>query len=76
MPQYELALSVSSSGPIDGLHRARSAEEAVRRGMRLDDGVDIDINEEADVQGWQAVAVGGEPVGRVRLHQRMRFRRD
>lgn len=76
MPQYELDLSVPAPGSVDGLHRGRSPEEAVRRGLGLGDGVTVAVDDEADVHGWQAVAVDGEPAGRVRLHQRMRFRRD
>ena len=68
MPQYEYE---SASGESQIL-RARDAADAARRA-----GVpDPEVAPEADVQGWRDVSASGEPVGRVRDHNRMRFRRD
>ncbi len=74
MPQYEL----DAVGParFTGLQRGRTPEEAVRRAGGVPDDQSLLIEPEADVQGWQAVLVDGAPSGRVRPHQRMRFRRD
>ena len=74
MPQYEL----DDVGPetVSGLYRGRSPEEAVRRATALAPEAAVDVGSEADLQGWQAVHIDGEPAGRVRLHQRMQFRRD
>ncbi len=72
MPQFEL----DGVGPArtSGLRRARDAEDAVRRAVGV--GVAAVVEAEEDVQGWRTVQIGGEPAGRVRVHQRMRFRRD
>ena len=74
MPQFELE-QVGPDG-FSGLARGRTPEEAVRRGIRLREECIVTIDSEADVQGWQSVQVDGAPSGRVRPHQRMRFRRD
>jgi len=74
MPQYEL----DAVGParFTGLQRGRTPEEAVRRAGQVPDDSALVIGPEADREGWQDVAVDGAPAGRVRPHQRMRFRRD
>lgn len=74
MPQYEL----EDVGPdsFSGRMRGRTPDEAVRRAADLPDTADVAVDEEDDLHGWQAVRIGGEPAGRVRLHQRMQFRRD
>ena len=74
MPQYEL----DAVGPaaVSGLHRGRTPEEAVARAAALPEGTPLTLDPEPDDHGWQAVRLGGAPSGRVRLHQRMRFRRD
>jgi hypothetical protein len=74
MPQYEL----DAVGParFSGLQRGRTPEEAVRLAGGVPDPGTLVVAPEADREGWQAVTVDGQPSGRVRLHQRMRFRRD
>jgi hypothetical protein len=72
MPQFEL--DAVGEARASGLVRARTPEEAVRQAVG--EGPPVEVAPEADLQGWQAVTVGGEASGRVRLHQRMRFRRD
>jgi hypothetical protein len=74
MPQYEL----DDVGPdhVSGRTRGRTPEEAVRRALDLSDETEVGVDEEADLRGWQAVRIDGEPAGRVRPHQRMQFRRD
>ncbi len=74
MPQYEL----DHVGPAEyeGRIRGRTPEEAVRRAADLADETTVTISDDADLHGWQEVQIDGEPSGRVRLHQRMQFRRD
>lgn len=74
MPQYEL----EGVGParFTGLERGRTAEDAARRAGTIPDDQPVEVGEPEGPQSWQAVAVGGVPAGRLRLHQRMRFRRD
>jgi len=74
MPQFEL----DAVGPesVSGLFRGRTPEEAIRRAGGVDDEVPVVVVSEEDVQGWQQVEIDSTPAGRVRLHQRMRFRRD
>ncbi|MEP0548223.1 MAG: hypothetical protein ABJF88_14905 [Rhodothermales bacterium] len=74
MPQYEL----DHVGPAayGGRVRGRTPEEAVRRAADLDDDAAVTVGDDADLHGWQEVRIDGEPSGRVRLHQRMQFRRD
>ena len=74
MPQYEL--EDVGPGAFSGRTRGRTPAEAVRRAAALPDAADVTVDEEADLHGWQAVHIDGEPAGRVRLHQRMQFRRD
>ena len=71
MPQFEL----DDVHGFTGRQRGRSPEEAVRRAIGLSE-ADVRVDEAADLHGWQSVRVDGEPTGRVRLHQRMQFRRD
>lgn len=73
MPQYELD---RVRGDVSGRFRGRTPEEAVRRAAALPDTAEIAVDTEADLHGWQAVCIGGEASGRIRLHQRMQFRRD
>ena len=74
MPQFEL----DNVGPqkINGLVRARSADDATRRALNLDDNTGFSVTEKEDLQGWQDVVIDGKASGRIRLHQRMKFRRD
>ena len=74
MPQFEL----DNVGPstFSGLVRGRTAEEVVRLGADILEEATVRVAAETDVQGWKEVQVDGEASGRVRLHQRMRFRRD
>ncbi len=74
MPQFEL----DSVGPqkINSIVRARSAKEAILRALELSDNSEVEVSEEQDVQGWRDVFVNGKACCRVRLHQRMKFRRD
>ena len=73
MPQFELE-QVGPDG-FSGLVRGRTPEEAIRRATRLSGERTVTIGLEVDVQGWQPVQVDGVLSGRVRPHQRMRFRR-
>ena len=73
MPQYEFE---SASASAAALHRGRTPADAVARALGVDRSA-VDVSEDADEQGWQAVTVQSEPAGRVRDHAaRMRFRRD
>lgn len=74
MPQYEL--EAVGRPPVSGLHRGRTPEEAIRRAAGLDAAVPVQVATVEDVQAWQEVTIDGTPAGRIRLHQRMRFRRD
>jgi hypothetical protein len=74
MPQFEL----EDVGPerVTGLHRGRSAEEAILRALDRQPGTPLAVADEEDLHGWREVTIDGAPAGRVRTHQRMRFRRD
>jgi hypothetical protein len=74
MPQYEL----EGVGPsrFSGLQRGRTPEEAARLAGGVPDASALVVSPEVDRDGWQAVTVDDVPSGRLRLHQRMRFRRD
>lgn len=74
MPQYEL----DAVGPnaVCGRVRGRTPEEAVRRAAAVPAETPVYVEDEADLHGWRAVQIDGAPAGRVRLHQRMQFRRD
>jgi len=70
MPQFEIA---PTSGPV-AFVRARSAEDAVAR--QLAETAVVELGEAEAGAGWQEVRVGGQPWGRIRSRDRMRFRRD
>ena len=73
MPQFEL----DTVGPdrFCGRTRGRTPEDAVQRAAGLDAAATVSLGSE-DLQGWRDVEIDGQPSGRVRLHQRMQFRRD
>jgi len=73
VPQYELDRTGAEAG---ALVRGRSPEDAVRRAAEVPDATAVEVDAPEGVEGWQAVRVGGEAAGRIRAHQRMRFRRD
>ena len=75
MPQFEIQRRAAAPAFV----RARSAQDAVRRHAELpaDPGrQSIALAGAEPGTGWQAVTVDGEPWGRVRPRDRMRFRRD
>lgn len=74
MPQYEL--DGVGTAAYAGRTRGRTPDEAVRRALGLDETAAVVISDEEDVHGWRDVRIDDEPSGRVRLHQRMQFRRD
>lgn len=71
MPQFEIA---PAAGPVVFV-RARSEADAVARHLGPEAGP-LDLGEAAPGEGWRDVRVGGQPWGRVRPRDRMRFRRD
>ena len=68
MPQFEVQPADQPARFV----RARSPEDAVRQ---LDADADA-LGDPEDGTGWRSVTQGGEPWGRVRPRDRMRFRRD
>ncbi len=74
MPQFEL----EKVGPnmFSGFVRGRSAEEAVVRMLEGAVRMSIVVLAATGEDGWQDVLIDQQAAGRVRLHQRMRFRRD
>ncbi len=74
MPQYELDAVGPEAASVRV--RGRTPEEAVRRAALLPDETEVQVDGEADLHGWCSVRIDGEASGRVRLHQRMQFRRD
>ena len=74
MPQYELK-NVGSDG-FSGRTRGRAPDEAVRRALDLSADAEVEVSDDADLKGWQAVRIDGAEAGQIRLHQRMQFRRD
>ncbi len=74
MPQYEL--DAVGRHEVSARTRGRTPEEAVRRAAGLPDDADLAVDAEADLHGWHVVRLEGKAAGRVRLHQRMQFRRD
>ena len=76
MPQYEIE---TPDGEVRRL-RARDPEDAAHRAGLAGDADGVEIEADADVQGWRSVSrTGGDgatAVGRVREFSRMRFRRD
>jgi len=74
MPQYEL--DNVGSDDFCGRMRGRTPDEAVRRALDLGAEAAVAVADEADLKGWHLVRIDGAEAGRVRLHQRMQFRRD
>ena len=78
MPQFELE-DIASRRGIERV-RAISAEAAVRQWLSLPDDSDVELGKAPtsmdELEGWFTIRVGGVVRGRVRPHQRMRFRRD
>ncbi|MEL6772134.1 MAG: hypothetical protein AAFP18_13785 [Bacteroidota bacterium] len=70
MPQFEF----EADGQPPALMRARDPLDAARRVLEAPT-EDLTLTE-PDEEGWQAILRAGAIVGRTRLHQRMRFRRD
>lgn len=79
MPQYEVQLT-GGAPPLRV--RARDAEDAVRRATTRASGDGVAVNGIVELgaaepgSGWREASIGGNPWGRVREHNRMRFRRD
>ena len=71
MPQFE----VQPSGQPARFVRARSPEDAVRQ-LDAADAAAAALGDPEDGTGWRSVTLGGQPWGRVRPRDRMRFRRD
>ena len=69
MPQFEVQ---PGDGPPSFV-RARDAEDAVRRQSGA---AAVALSDAEPGSGWQAATADGEPWGRVRPRDRMRFRRD
>jgi hypothetical protein len=74
MPQYEL--EGVGLGRFSGLARARTPEDAVRRTAGVPGGGAVEVGPPEGPEAWQPVRVDGSEAGRLRAHQRMRFRRD
>ena len=70
MPQFEIQPAAAAAPERV---RARDAEGAVR--AAAGEGR-VELGEAALGSGWREARVGGEPWGRVRPVDRMRFRRD
>lgn len=75
MPQFEME-EVGLDRRFTELARGLSPEDAIRRALDLDASVVVDVETTADLHGWQKVQIDGRAAGRIRPHQRMRFRRD
>ncbi|HUF09711.1 MAG TPA: hypothetical protein VMO47_10340 [Rhodothermales bacterium] len=78
MPQFELE-DVKSAKGIERI-RALTAEEAARQWLGTSDDAVVEFGKpnaamEA-LEGWRTILVAGVVRGRIRPHQRMRFRRD
>lgn len=77
MPQFELT---DTGGGAVGRVRARDPEEAVRAWLGLEEGIEVSLEDPPAamdaLEGWRIIRVKGEELGRIRPHQRMRFRRD
>ena len=77
MPQFEIE-TAAAPGPSAGppaLTRGRTPEEAFRQAAGVPDTAALELDP-ADREGWHVARVDGVEAGRVRPHQRMRFRRD
>ena len=77
MPQYEIKNTESPETVVRV--RARSAVEAVINQFELDEStttIEIEggVHFEA-LEGWQDANVDGETIARIRVFQRMKFRR-
>jgi len=78
MPQFELE-DVRSGKGIERV-RALTAEDAARQWLGTSDDAVVELVKpnvamEA-LEGWRTILVAGAVRGRIRPHQRMRFRRD
>ena len=76
MPQYEIKDTESPETVVRV--RARSAVEAVRSQFDLDESTSIEIEGGVHfeaLEGWQDANVDGETIARIRVFQRMKFRR-
>ena len=71
MPQFEVEPQDQPAVSV----RARSEADAVARQSGADV-ASVELGEPEPGSGWQTVSVGGQPWGRVRPRDRMRFRRD
>ena len=71
MPQFEVEPRDHPATFV----RARSEADAVARHLDADAAA-VEVGEPEPGAGWRDVSVGGEPWGRVRPRDRMRFRRD
>ena len=78
MPQFELE-DIKSGKGIERV-RALTAEDAARQWLGTpDDAVVEFVRPNAAMEaleGWTTIVVAGAVQGRIRPHQRMRFRRD
>lgn len=75
VPQFEYA----PAGHEPHHLRGRTAEDAVRRAVGVPADRTVTLTPSADragLEGWLDVEIDGVPAGRVRPHNRMRFRRD
>ncbi|MEM9997798.1 MAG: hypothetical protein AAF809_08860 [Bacteroidota bacterium] len=72
MPQFEFD-PAETNAPVQ-LIRGRDAADAARRVLAVP--VDTIAITAPDEEGWQTVTEDEAVAGRLRLHQRMRFRRD
>lgn len=72
MPQFETAPANADAAMI----RARTPADAVRQQTGLTDDANVEVGDPEAGSGWCEVTVDGEPWGRVRPRDRMRFRRD
>lgn len=76
MPQYEIKNTESPETVVRV--RARSAVEAVINQFELDESTTIEIEGGGHfeaLEGWQDANVDGETIARIRVFQRMKFRR-
>ena len=75
MPQFEVQHGARAAVFV----RARGPEDAVAKTVGAsgpDESGAVDVGPPAPGTGWRPVTVDGEPWGRVRARDRMRFRRD
>ena len=74
MPQFEL--ENVGDACFCGLVRGRTMEDAIRQAVESAGDLELSVAPDADLHGWHEVYVDGNSAGRIRKHQRMRFRRD